>query len=138
MEVAAKWNARDWWRLNAGFTYLDLNITLDPSSNSNASIGIEGKNPEFQWNLGSNVDLPHNLEFDTNLFWVDSLHELDVPSYLRMDLRLGWRPMESLEISIIGQNLLDPEHPEFNSEAIELFSINQVERSVFVRVDWKF
>jgi len=32
-----------------------------------------------------------------------------------VDLRLGWRPCQNLEFSIVGQNLWDDQHPEFGA-----------------------
>ena len=58
---------------------------------------------------------PHNAEFDTSLYYVTNLANLMVPSYIRVDARLGWRPMDQVEVSVVGQNLFDNQHPEFST-----------------------
>jgi hypothetical protein len=51
-------------------------------------------------------------------------------------MRLGWRIGESLELSLVGQNLLTPHHFEFSNA----FEVNhtEVERSALVKVTWRF
>lgn len=58
-----------------------------------------------------------------------------VPSYERLDLRLGWRPTASWEFSLVGQNLLDDRHPEFLSELG--LATGQVQRSVYGKVTFR-
>ena len=74
------------------------------------------------------------------LVWVRCVDELPAASagrYAALDLRLGWNPSENLEISITGQNLLDPEHPEFY-ESILLSSPAEVERNLYAKIVWRF
>jgi len=57
-----------------------------------------------------------------------------VPSYVTADLRLAWRPSPSLELSIVGQNLFDNQHPEFGAAA----NRQEIPRSVYGKVTWRF
>jgi iron complex outermembrane receptor protein len=59
------------------------------------------------------VDLPRDFEFDTQLFWVSKSETQGVDSYTRVDVRLGWRPLENLEFSLVGQNLSSNNHDEW-------------------------
>jgi iron complex outermembrane recepter protein len=85
------------------------------------------------------LSLPAHFEFDTVLRYVDNLAEIgrsspSVPSYLTVDLRLGWRPRPDLELQLVGQNLLDNQHPEFGAPG----SRHEIPRSVYGKVTWKF
>jgi iron complex outermembrane receptor protein len=51
-----------------------------------------------------------------------------------VDVRLAWRPVSSLEFSIVGQNLLDNQHLEFATTASQV----EIPRSVYGKVSWKF
>jgi iron complex outermembrane receptor protein len=51
-----------------------------------------------------------------------------------LDVHLGWRPTKNLELSIVGQNLLDPQHPEFGTPATR----TEVQRSVYGKVTCRF
>jgi iron complex outermembrane receptor protein len=60
----------------------------------------------------------------------------EIPSYLRCDLGLIWRPNETLELGIWGRNLLEPQHLE--SIGITTAQPAEVRRSFFARGTWRF
>ncbi len=138
VELAATWDVADWWRLNGAFTWLQVDLRKDPISTDQNVVGFEGNDPEFQWNLRSHMDLPSNWEFDQTLYYVDALKSQQVRSYFRLDLRVGWRPTQNIEVSIVGQNLLDSQHQEWGDDRIQTNDRNLVERSVFGKLVLKF
>jgi len=99
---------------------------------------LEGRDPEFQWNLISHLALPSNFEFDQMLYYVDALKSQQLQSYFRMDLRLGWRPEKNIEVSLVGQNLLDNRHQEREPDRIQARDINLIERAYFAKLILKF
>jgi iron complex outermembrane receptor protein len=133
VELAVFFQATDWWRLRGGYTFLEKNVLLNDSRDINRGSG-EGNDPHHQFLLQSILDLPANFQFDTVLRYVDNLNQLGptVPSYLELDLRLAWRPTKSWELAIIGQNLLDDQHPEFGNPA----SRQEIPRSVLGKITW--
>jgi iron complex outermembrane receptor protein len=135
VELAVFFQATDWWRLRGGYTFLEKNIMLNDSRDLNRGMG-EGNDPHHQFLLHSMVNLPANLEFDTVLRYVDNLNQLGptVPAYLELDLRLAWRPSKNWELAIIGQNLLDEQHPEFGSPATR----QEIPRSVLGKLTWSY
>ena len=138
VELAATWDVVDWWRLNGTFTWLQMDLRKDPISTDQNVVGFEGNDPEFQWNIRSHIDLSSKWEFDQSLYFVDALQSQQVRSYFRLDLRLGWRPINNIEVSIVGQNLLDNQHQEWGNDRIQTNDRNLVERSVFGKLVWKF
>src|SRR5205823_13104454 len=50
---------------------------------------------------------------DSTLRFVNHLPSPPVPHYAELDGRFGWNPTPQIELSIIGRNLLDKQHPEF-------------------------
>jgi outer membrane receptor protein involved in Fe transport len=38
---------------------------------------------------------------------------VNIPSFWRLDARLGYRPHDWVELFVAGKNLLDPRHAEF-------------------------
>ena len=80
------------------------------------------------------IDLPYHLEFDAVIRYVDVLPSPNVPSYFSADVRLAWHPTPSLELSIVGQNLWDNQHPEFGAAATR----QEIPRSVYGKVTWRF
>ena len=82
------------------------------------------------------MDLPGHLAFDLALRYVDSLVHLQVGSYTVLDVRLGWRPLQTLELAIVSQNL-GANHIEF----IPTFLNTQpttVRPSVYGQITWRF
>ncbi|TMP97944.1 MAG: TonB-dependent receptor [Verrucomicrobia bacterium] len=110
IELSANYQATDWWRFRGGYNYLHKHL-WPTSTNALASVR-EGNDPQNQFSLQSIMDLPAHLQFDATVRYVDTLPSPNVPSYLTFDVRVAWQ-FKSLELSIVGQNLLDHRHPEF-------------------------
>ena len=77
------------------------------------------------------------MQFDSVVRYVETLPAMNIPSYVALDLHLAWHPLKNLEIAIIGRDLLDNRHPEFNSTSIATLS-TEVERSVFGKITWRY
>ena len=138
LEFDVKWKPKNWWQLSAGFNWLEVSLNLDPGSQAISTLAAEGNDPEFQANLRSQLDLPHNFEFDTAFYYVDNLERFRVPSYIRADLRLGWHPNNNWDFSVVVQNLQDSEHLEYGEETPRLISLTEVQRSVYGKITWNF
>ena len=137
IEFAPSWQITDWWRLQAAYTFLEMQLHRDAGSGDTTSELDEGRNPHHQFSLRSSMDLPHDLELDCAVRYVESLPAIQVPSYVAVDVRLAWRPLKNLELAIIGQNLLDDRHPEFQSLFIPT-ERTEVQHSVYGKVTWRF
>jgi iron complex outermembrane receptor protein len=87
--------------------------------------------------LRAGIDLPAHLELDLWLRYVDRLRRDDIPSYLELDTRLGWKPRPNLEVALVGQNLLDSHHPEFPRETLFNVLPTEVQRGVYVKLTWR-
>ena len=80
------------------------------------------------------------MELDAGLRWVDS-RDLNkgptvatLPSYAELDIRFGWRINDTLELAIVGQNLLHGRHAEYGFPS-ETQGV--IERSVFGKLTWR-
>ncbi|HYE31865.1 MAG TPA: TonB-dependent receptor [Methylomirabilota bacterium] len=142
-EFAPSWQVREYWRLRAGYSLLKVNVHSFTAVPDPSSIGIEGDSPQQQFHLRSMLDLPHHLQLDSAVYYVDELPNQrllgssTVQDYTRLDVRLGWVPRPELEFSLVFQNLLDPQHPEFGSTT-PLVTPTEIERSVYAKVTWRF
>ena len=137
IEFAPSWQVTDSWRLQAGYTFLQNQLHRDAGSGDTTSELDEGRNPHHQFSLRSSVDLPHNLEVDCAVRYVESLPDFQIPSYIVVDVRLAWRPFKNFEVAIVGQNLLDDRHPEFQSLFIPI-ERTEVQHSVYGKVTWRY
>jgi len=135
--AAVTWHLADWWRLRPSYTILQMDLRRKAGSRDPVSEQAEGAIPHHQAALFSSMDLLPNVEFDSNLRFVDKLASLQIPAYWELDLRLGWRPRKNLELSLVGQNLLHDHHPEFDRSFVNN-PRTEVERSVYGRITWRF
>ncbi|MES9813870.1 MAG: TonB-dependent receptor [Candidatus Thiodiazotropha sp.] len=142
LELVANWAVTDHWQIKMSHAWLQVDLQNDSTSNDTTSAETTDITPEHQTQLRSQLDLPHQIEFDTSLYYVDKIPNSDITGYTRLDMRLGWRPSPSLEVALSLQNLLDDKHPEFIEFSgfagpIGLKS-TQVERSALLQLEWKF
>jgi len=135
-EVFASWNVTRRWQLSPGFSFLQMKNGLAPSSHAASIKALADCSPKHQAQLRSTLDLPHRLEWDTSAYYVGALGNGPVPSYTRLDTRLGWRVDESVELSVACQNLLTPRRFEFGDGTP--VHVTQVERSIVGKVTWRF
>jgi len=114
-EISAFWQVRDDWRLKAGYAWLNLDAKLKAGSGDTQTVAaFERSGPRHQAQLQSQHRLRPDLELDALLYYVDEIGDVD--AYLRLDLRMAWRPMDGLELSLAGRNLLDARHPEIEGQ----------------------
>ncbi|MBU0943372.1 MAG: TonB-dependent receptor [Proteobacteria bacterium] len=113
-EISCRWSITDWWRLTGGFTWFHFNAQNMGNSQEARRGFEEDQNANFLFSLLSYMDLPGNFDVNTALYGVDSLDELNIDSYLRFDLNIGWHPTEHMTLSAGGHNLLNNSHQEFS------------------------
>jgi iron complex outermembrane receptor protein len=136
-EVSATLELAQWWRLQPGYSYLSMHISARPgSTDANPSLD-EGKNPRHQAFVRSSMDLPQNVFLDCTLRYVDNLPSLGIDSYVTADVHLAWRPTKNLELSVVGQNLLDDRHAEFRPSFIQTAQ-TEVPRGFYGKVTVRF
>ena len=134
VEVLANYQIANWWRWQVGYTYLHMQLRTKQGSSDTTSVASgEGSSPRHQFFWRSWLDLPANLELDTALRYVDALAYRNVSQYVALDVRLGWRPTKSLELSVVGQNLLDHRHLEFSSSLR-----TEIQRGIYGKIIWRY
>jgi iron complex outermembrane receptor protein len=137
-ELSGRWQVCDWWRLTAYWAYAEMNVHANlPTGDIYGEELIENDLPQNQMSLFSNMQLPWNLEFDGWLRYVDSAGPA-IPSYTTLDLRLGWKVSENVELSLVGQNLLDRSVLQTGQSTVLVTQLTEVERSVYGKVTVTF
>lgn len=137
-EVSAKFQVFKEWRLEANYTYLNIQIHREAGSHDTTTeFMTEGSSPKNQVLIRSLLDLPWNVQLDTTFRYVDSLYAPRIPSYVTLDVRLAWFPRKDLELAIVGRNLLDDRHPEFAPTFVGT-QRTEVQRSFYGTVVWHF
>lgn len=134
VEGWASWQVLSGWRLAGGVTTLRKDLRLEPDSTDllgprNPQLSND---PEQQAVLRSSFSPWTNHEFDATVRHVAALPNPIVPAYTAVDMRYGWRVRPDLELSLLGQNLFDRSHPEFNA----LPGRSEFERGVLLQARW--
>ncbi len=98
--------------------------------------------PKRQSILRSSHEFGGRVSLDLQLRHVGGFAFLGFPangtiaSYLEADVRLAFRPGENMELSLVGQNLLDDHHPEQPAAIYALSS--EVPRRIHGKITWRF
>jgi iron complex outermembrane recepter protein len=135
VEVESTWQVTENWRLATGYTLLQEDFDVKAGrADLNAGQG-EAFDPQQQLQLRSSLSLPPQVEFDVLLRYVDRVSNAGrgfavVPDYVALDTRIAWSMGTTLQVAVVGQNLLDKQHPEFGTL--------EIERSGYLKLTWRF
>jgi len=134
-EISPSWKVSRWWQLRGSYSYLHMSLRDNPgfSDVGNLLTTYLGSSPSNVANVQSLFDLPRSFELDATFRYSGGLSEYTVPSYSTADLRFGWTWHEGLELSVVGQNLLQPSHVEFGGDPGPLVGIK---RAVYGKISW--
>jgi iron complex outermembrane receptor protein len=132
VENVLRWQACEWCRLEAQYSFLKTHIVRDGGTDGNR----EMNSPHHQASVRSVVTLPGRWELAVQVRYQDGVDIYSIPGFLVCDARLAWQATKKLEFSVVGQNLGNDHHAEFPS----LFTVRntEVEQSVYGKVVWKY
>jgi len=134
-EIAPDWTPISWWRLGGSYSYLYMDLKKHSGSlDTRTASSTEGSSPHHQIVIQSSVDLPKRLQFDQTFRYVSALPAQQVGAYGTADVRFSWRAFRSMELSVVGQNLLQPHHAESGGDPGSLVGIK---RSVYAKITWR-
>ena len=135
VEILARWQPAKRWRLDASYDWLQVHLRdLHPGLPD--AITLTSRNPEHQWRVKSWLNLTRGWQLDTMLLYTGRLQAVDVPGYMKADVRIGGPIRQNLSLSIVGQNLLEGTHREF--DGFEGVFLSQVRRGGSVRMTVTF
>jgi len=126
------------WTLNTNYTL--FRMWLYPSGQDlNHYQLFAGSTPAHQVSLGSQVALPQNMTFNAFFRYVGKLTSnadaavggAGLSAYSSLDSRLAWQFTKSMEVAVVGQNLLQDHHTEF-------LGGTQIQRAVYGSISGNF
>jgi iron complex outermembrane receptor protein len=130
IELVTQWQPISWLKMQATYSVLKENVVvLNPNQGR--------RSPHQRFNFKANLNLPFDIEIDPMVRYVDTDVSHNIPHYVAFDLRTAWHPTKNLEFSVVGQNLLDNAHLEYNDEAFEMPQ-TQIRRSIFGKMSVTF
>lgn len=132
IEFASTWEVMKNIKLNGSYSFYYSHLNIVDSS----LVTTQGTSPNQKFSLRSYIDLPHGVQFDTMIYRVNRLSSISVPAYTRLDARIGWSPIQGLDLSLIGQNLLKSQHQEFSGFLYQ--NPEEIGRSVLAKATFRF
>ncbi len=135
-ETTATYQLNERWRMYATYSLFEISAAgTEPFGLTQAN--ITGGTPHNVSYLRSSWDLANNVQLDLIGRYVDRVSALDIPKYIEMDTRIAWHPRKNLELSLVGQNLLNPHHLEYADWQTGLTS-TQVRRGFYGMISWTY
>jgi len=134
-EIAPNWKITNWWRVSGSYSFLHMSLRDKPGFTDVGNLlgSYMGSSPAGLVGFRSFFNLPKHFEFDEAFRYSSALPAQAVASYSTLDTRLGWHLGEHLEMSVVGQNLLQPFHEEFAGDPGPLVGIK---RSAYAKITW--
>ncbi|MBI9090189.1 MAG: TonB-dependent receptor [Desulfobacterium sp.] len=135
-ELALAWQTTKWLKLNLAYGFLDSDQDNDEQI---------GQEPRHQVSLRTAIKLRNDLDLNLWLRHVDNVTVIhpespnglyQVNDYTTLDLSLAWRPSEAMEISVVGQNLLDSSHMEIIQEYFT--HPTEVKSGIYGKITYRF
>ncbi|TAK62600.1 TonB-dependent receptor, partial [Methylobacter sp.] len=140
LDLSANWYLNPWWRINAGYSYAETALRLKNTSTDTLSLTLPVfvNSPEQMLSLRSGWDVHKNWKIDLWMRYVDKLKSTYIGAYVNMDARVAWRANRNIELSVIGQNLLDKQQLQFLRDTATKLYNSEVERSVYFKIKLDF
>jgi len=144
VELSVDWRPVPGWRLQPSYSYLHIHAatsSTDPLVQFDAA-GVGGSAPLQEWTLRSAWTPSSRQQWDLWLRHVGALENADesgtvIAAYTTLDARAAWRPRPALELSVVGQNLLQARHAEFVPDLLPSVTL-QVQRSFYIKAKYQF
>ena len=133
VEASGRFQAAAWWRLSAGVTLLSEHFEFRPGAIQIVGVAQVGDDPRTQAQLQSLMNLGPTVTWDAVLRYQSALPDPKAPAYAELNSRLAWNIRPTLQVAVIGRNLLHERHQEFAAP-----QANPVPRSVYAELRWGF
>jgi iron complex outermembrane receptor protein len=134
VEVSAAYDVSEEVRLTGGYSFLGKRTSLDSGHVDVLNGALEGNDPRHQFMVHGSADVDGGVELDSTFRFVSRLPAPAVPRYAELDARVGWNATSTVELSLVGRNLLHRQHPEFGP----VENREEVQRNVYGRLAFRF
>lgn len=113
LELWADLQVAPWWRLAPGIRTAHEQFEFLPGSTGLLGVAQAGNDPGYQASLTSSMDLWRGLSLDASLRYVSALPDPALSGYYDLTAKLGWQLARTLQLALVGQNLLQGRHLQY-------------------------
>jgi len=114
--------ANDQLTLKGSYTYLHQNFVDYPVRDGQTKwtvLSNKFQDPRSRFHIGLSWDPTKMLEFDTNIYFNGPFRDGGVNGNHRLDMRVGIKPMDGLEISFVAQDMMNLKHLENENNSMQ-------------------
>lgn len=129
-EASVEWGVNEALSLSAFYTFMHLTVQQGDNSLDSEQLLKQGNSPEHSFGFRARVNLNDAVEVDPNLRYVDGLPFGDISGYWELDLRVMWKIVDDITLSVVGRDLLHDSHRE-NLGTVFAPPQTRIERSVW-------
>ena len=139
-EGFARYNPTDWLDMKLSYSRLHQDYKIKPGSQYTGHTLLENDTPKNNVSLLTKLYLTPNFDFDIWVRYMDDIgtsglispFTQPIDDYVTLDLQATYRPLDYLELSLVGQNLIGKNRVE----AIQSFGTQpaRIPRSVYAKV----
>lgn len=137
-EVSTNVQVSPGWLVSGHWSVIRVLMQVDDPTAIATTQDPETDTPRHQIHLRSQWRIGEKLDVGALAWWTDHSRSLaqHISDHVRLDLRVGWRPQDNVELSLVGQNLIDSSHGEGSAD---LYTVpGEVERGVYFQVTSRF
>lgn len=120
----------DCWRLRATYSFLQIQTHTSPSSAFGQATN-EIQSPHNIATLHALWDIGRWTHFDIIGRYMDNVPGQNASNFFVVDTSVIAHLTDSLDLTVVGRNLLDAEHPEFATDLSSGLVPTEVQRGVF-------
>jgi iron complex outermembrane receptor protein len=131
LELVMRWEPQPAVKILASYIYFDMDVAADAGSRDTSIAENDESDPNSQASLQLDWDVAAKWSLQARARWVDSLDGEAVDAYTALDISAIWRLSPEVDFTLIGSNLLDPQHAEFSGG-------NEISRSLNGHFTWHF
>lgn len=138
VEASLKGEVTPWWKTELKYSHFDYSISNNPATGQPYELLFAlDASPRHQLGLHNSFDIGDRLALDTDVRHVSSLLGGLVPAYTDASFRASYRPLDGLELSLIGENLLKKRRLEFSTPA-QPTPLGFVPRTISAEIRYRF
>lgn len=112
-EANFRYQPKPWITLKGSYTYLHqtyVDYPIQDAQTARTVLGNLGQDPNNRFHIGASLNPFETVELDTNLYFTGPFRADNttnvVNGYHKLDMRVAWKPIKELEISLVGQDML--------------------------------
>ncbi len=133
-ELSLGWKPQPDLTINTSYSYVNIQLHTQLADTFEFELD-ELTTPRGTFLLEAEYHFTPKHQLHLGLRHLDAVKYYDIPAYWELDARYAYSLSSNLECALIGKNLLDAQHPEYDS-AINR-SMTEIQRSLILSITWR-